>query len=69
MLLVVLLLVISVGVNILLGFKAVKLSNKVDSAENNADYYKRLADYWHKHYESVKDSKAYESIQKSQSVL
>lgn len=67
--LVVLLLVISAGINVLLGLRAVKLSNKVDSAENNADYYKRLADYWHKHYESVKDGKAYESIQKSQSVL
>ena len=69
MLLLVLLLVISVGVNVLLGVTAVKLSNKVDSAKNDADYYKRLADYWYKHYESVKDGKAYDAMVKSQSIL
>lgn len=68
MLLVVLLLVISVGVNVLLGFKAVKLSNKKDSAEIVASEYKNKADYWHKQYEANK-STSLEATQKSQSVL
>jgi hypothetical protein len=67
--LVVLLLVVSLGVNVLLSFKAVKLSNKVDSAEIELDYYKRLADYWHKHYEANKDCKAFDAMVKSQSIL
>ena len=67
--LVVLLLVISVGINVLLGLRTVKLSNKKDSAEIIASEYKNKADYWRKQYESNKECKAYESIQKSQSVL
>ena len=68
MLLVVLLLVVSVGVNVLLGFKAVKLSNKKDSAEIVADEYKNKANYWYKQYEANK-STSLEATQKSQSVL
>lgn len=55
MLLVVLLLVISLGVNVLLGLRVIKLSNK--------------SNYWRKQYETNKECKAYESIQKSQSIL
>ena len=67
--LVVLLLVISVGVNVLLGFKAVKLSNKVDSAEIVADEYKNKADYWHKQYEANKKALPYEKLQESHKVI
>lgn len=67
--LVVLLLIVSLGVNVLLGLRTVKLSNKKDSAEIIASEYKNKADYWRKQYESNKECKAYESIQKSQSVL
>ena len=69
MLLVVLLLVISVGVNVLLGFKAVKLSNKVDSAEIVADEYKNKADYWYKQYEANKKALPYEKLQESHKVI
>ena len=68
MLLVVLLLVISVGVNVLLGFKAVKLSNKKDSAEIVADEYKNKADYWYKQYEANRNVNL-EDTQKSHDVL
>ena len=68
MLLVVLLLVVSVGVNVLLGFKAVKLSNKVDSAEIVADEYKNKADYWRKQYEANRNVNL-EDTQKSHDVL
>ena len=68
MLLVVLLLVISVGINVLLGFKAVKLSNKVDSAEIVASEYKNKADYWYKQYEANKNVNL-EDTQKSHDVL
>ena len=68
MLLVVLLLVISGGVNVLLGFKAVKLSNKVDSAEIVASEYKNKADYWHKQYEANRSTNL-EATQKSHDVL
>ena len=66
--LVVLLLVISIGVNVLLGFKAVKLSNKVDNAEIVASEYKNKADYWYKQYEANKSTNL-EDIQKSHDVL
>ena len=66
--LVVLLLVISVGVNVLLGFKAVKLSNKVDSAEIVASEYKNKADYWYKQYEANRNVNL-EDTQKSHDVL
>lgn len=66
--LVVLLLVISVGLNVLLGFKAVKLSNKVDSAEIVADEYKNKADYWYKQYEANRNVNL-EDTQKSHDVL
>lgn len=68
MLLVVLLLVISAGINVLLGFKAVKLSNKVDSAEIVADEYKNKADYWYKQYEANRNVNL-EDTQKSHDVL
>lgn len=68
MLLVVLLLVVSVGLNVLLGFKAVKLSNKVDSAEIVASEYKNKADYWHKQYEANRNVNL-EDTQKSHDVL
>ena len=68
MLLVVLLLVISVGVNVLLGFKAVKLSNKKDSAEIVASEYKNKADYWYKQYEANRNVNL-EDTQKSHDVL
>ena len=68
MLLVVLLLVISVGINVLLGLKAVKLSNKVDSAEIVASEYKNKADYWYKQYEANRNADL-ESTQKSHDVL
>jgi hypothetical protein len=67
--LVVLLLIVSLGVNVLLGLRTVKLSNKKDSAEIIASEYKNKADYWRKQYEANKECKAYESIQKSQSIL
>ena len=67
--LVVLLLVISVGVNVLLGFKAVKLSNKKDSAEIVADEYKNKADYWYKQYEANKKALPYEKLQESHKVI
>lgn len=69
MLLTVLLLIVSLGVNVLLGFKVVKLSNKVNGAEIDVSEYKSKADYWHKQYEANKECKAYESIQKSHDVL
>ena len=69
MLLVVLLLVISVGINVLLGFKAVKLSNKVDSAEIVTSEYKNKADYWHKQYEANKKALPYEKLQESHKVI
>ena len=69
MLLVVLLLVVSVGVNVLLGFKAVKLSNKVDSAEIVASEYKNKADYWYKQYEANKKALPYEKLQESHKVI
>ena len=68
MLLVVLLLVVSIGLNVLLGLRVVKLSNKVDSAEIVASEYKNKADYWYKQYEANK-STSLEATQKSQSVL
>ena len=68
MLLVVLLLVISAGINVLLGFKVVKLSNKVDSAEIVADEYKNKADYWYKQYEANRNVNL-EDTQKSHDVL
>ena len=68
MLLVVLLLVVSVGVNVLLGFKAVKLSNKKDSAEIVASEYKNKADYWYKQYEANRNVNL-EDTQKSHDVL
>ena len=68
MLLVVLLLVISVGLNVLLGFKAVKLSNKKDSAEIVASEYKNKADYWYKQYEANRNVNL-EDTQKSHDVL
>ena len=68
MLLVVLLLVVSVGINVLLGFKAVKLSNKVDSAEIVASEYKNKADYWYKQYEANRNTNL-EATQKSHDVL
>ena len=66
--LVVLLLVISVGLNVLLGFKAVKLSNKVDNAEIVASEYKNKADYWYKQYEANRNVNL-EDTQKSHDVL
>lgn len=69
MLLVVLLLVISIGVNVLLGFKTVKLSNKVDSAEIVASEYKNKADYWYKQYEANKKALPYEKLQESHKVI
>ena len=69
MLLVVLLLVVSVGVNVLLGFKAVKLSNKKDSAEIVASEYKNKADYWYKQYEANKKALPYEKLQESHKVI
>lgn len=67
--LIVLLLIVSLGVNVLLGLRTVKLSNKVDSAEIELDYYKRLADFWHKHYEANKECQAFDAMVKSQSIL
>ena len=67
--LVVLLLVVSVGLNVLLGFKAVKLSNKKDSAEIVADEYKNKADYWYKQYEAKKKALPYEKLQESHKVI
>ena len=67
--LVVLLLVISVGLNVLLGLKAVKLSNKKESAEIVADEYKNKADYWHKQYEANKKALPYEKLQESHKVI
>lgn len=67
--LVVLLLVVSVGVNVLLGFKAVKLSNKVDGAEIVASEYKRKADYWRKQYEANRKALSYEELQESHNVI
>ena len=69
MLLVVLLLVISVGVNVLLGLKAVKLSNKIDSAEIVASEYKNKADYWYKQYEANKKALPYEKLKESHKVI
>ena len=69
MLLVVLLLVVSVGVNVLLGFKAVKLSNKVDSAEIVASEYKNKADYWYNQYEANRKALPYEKLQESHKVI
>ena len=66
--LIVLLLVISVGLNVLLGLKAVKLSNKKDSAEIVADEYKNKADYWYKQYEANRNVNL-EDTQKSHDVL
>ena len=68
MLLVVLLLVVSVGVNVLLGLRAVKLSNKKDSAEIVASEYKNKADYWYKQYEANRNVNL-EDTQKSHDVL
>ena len=67
--LVVLLLVISVGLNVLLGFKAVKLSNKVDSAEIVASEYKNKADYWYKQYEANNKALPYEKLKESHTVI
>ena len=66
--LVVLLLVISVGLNVLLGLKAVKLSNKKDNAEIVASEYKNKADYWYKQYEANRNVNL-EDTQKSHDVL
>lgn len=51
----------SIGFNVLLGFRVVKLSNKVNGAEIDADY-------WRKQYEANRNADL-ESTQKSHDVL
>ena len=68
-LLMLLLVVVSVSVNVLLGFKAKKLSDKNTVIGLDADYYKRKADYWYKQYEANKKALPYEKLQESHKVI
>lgn len=62
------LLAASIGFNVLLGFKVVKLSNKVNGAEIDVSEYKSKSDYWRKQYEANRNADL-ESTQKSHDVL